>query len=262
MTQVVEIRTYTLKAGMAEQFHHIMQQQSVPLLRAAGTDVVAARPSLHAKDSYLLMRAYPGLEQRSQSQEGFYASAAWLNGPREAVMACIDTYTTSVIAAHDALIDHLREAPTGAPGDFDFLSGNWKIAHRQLKDGQWDLYEGEATVHGLLGGLASVEELRIPSRNFSGMGLRLLDVEKGLWADYWANGKGCVLSAAPAWGGFTNGVGRWDSDAVDSGKPVKVRGVWDSITPDACRWYQAVSRDGGQTWEENWIMHWQRVTTA
>ena len=58
----------------------------------------------------------------------------------------------------------------GKPSDFDFLSGSWKIRNRQLKDGAWDEFEGEATVHGLLAGVASVEELRIPARNFSGMG--------------------------------------------------------------------------------------------
>lgn len=144
---------------------------------------------------------------------------------------------------------------TGKPGDFDFLSGNWKIKHRQLKDKQWDSFEGEATVHGILGGVASVEELRIPSRNFSGMGLRLLDVERKLWADYWVNSKSGVLGAAPTWGGFANGVGTWDS--TDAG--LIVRGVWDRVTPDSCRWFQAVSRDDGKTWEENWIMHWKRA---
>jgi hypothetical protein len=106
-------------------------------------------------------------------------------------------------------------AATGAAGDFDFLSGNWKIQHRQLKNKKWDLYESEATVYGILGGVASVEELRIPSRNFSGMGLRLLDIERKLWADYWVNSKSGVLGSAPAWGSFSNGVGIWDSADVD-----------------------------------------------
>ncbi|MDL2356636.1 MAG: hypothetical protein QFF03_15395 [Pseudomonadota bacterium] len=153
----------------------------------------------------------------------------------------------------------VKSAPTGATGDFDFLSGNWKIQHRQLKDKTWDVFDGEATVFGILGGVASVEELRIPARKFSGMGLRLLDVERKLWADYWVNSKRGVLNPPPSWGGFTKGVGIWDSADVDDGKPIIVRGVWDQITPNSCRWYQAVSRDDGKTWEENWIMQWRRV---
>lgn len=157
-----------------------------------------------------------------------------------------------------AAVAGAKAQATGKLGDFDFLSGNWKIKHKQLKDGKWDEFEGEATVFGILGGLASVEELRIPSRNFSGMGLRILDVEKKLWADHWCNRKNGILNAA-SWGSFTDGVGIWDSSDVESGAPVIVRGVWDQITSSSCRWYQAVSRDDGITWKENWIMHWQRI---
>lgn len=150
-------------------------------------------------------------------------------------------------------------AARGASGDFDFLSGNWTIQHRRMKDNNWDTFDGEATVVSMLGGVASVEELRVPARKFSGMGLRLLNVERKQWADYWVNASSGVLSAEPAWGGFTDGVGTWDAHDVEDGHPIIVRGVWDLITPRSCRWYQTVSRDGGKRWEKNWVMHWLRV---
>lgn len=151
----------------------------------------------------------------------------------------------------------LSRTGSGKPGDFDFLSGNWTIRNQRLKDGAWDHFDGEATVVGILGGMASVEELRIASRNFSGMGLRILDVERGLWADYWCNGSNGVLNRA-TWGGFSGGAGIWDAQETEGGKPVIVRGVWDQMTAASCRWRQLASRDRGMTWEENWIMHWQR----
>ena len=43
-----------------------------------------------------------------------------------------------------------------------------------------------------------------------------------------------------------------------SGKPLIVRGCWDKITPSSCRWYQATSKDDGKSWEESWVMDWQR----
>ena len=150
-------------------------------------------------------------------------------------------------------------APTGRPGDFDFLTGEWTIKHRQWKNKKWDLFTGEATVVGILGGIASIEELRIPERNFSGMGLRLLDVNRKLWADFWVNSQSGVLGSEPAWGSFTNGVGTWDGDDVDgSGKPLIIRGCWDKITPTSCRWYQASSKDDGKSWQESWVMDWTR----
>lgn len=90
------------------------------------------------------------------------------------------------------------------------------------------------------------------------MGLRLLDVDNKLWADYWVNSKTGVLTSPPSWGSFVNGVGTWDSEELDAGQPTIVRGVWDRIGAKTCRWYQAASRDGGTTWAENWVMEWTR----
>jgi hypothetical protein len=151
---------------------------------------------------------------------------------------------------------------SGKPGDFDFLAGAWSISHRRLKTPggkDWDVFTGEATCWTILGGVGSVEELRIPARGFSGMGLRLLDVEKGLWSDYWVNAKSAVLTCPGTTGNFENGAGIFIADDVDGDKPIKVRGVWDRITPDSCRWHQAISRDGGKQWEENWFMDWVRA---
>ncbi len=150
-------------------------------------------------------------------------------------------------------------AATGKPGDFNFLSGNWKIKNRMMKDKTWIEFDGEATVTGILEGIASIEELRIPARNFSGMGLRLLDVERKLWADFWVNSKSGVLGSVPTWGSFVNGVGIWDAEDTEGEKPMIARGVWDEITPTSCRWYQAVSYDGGKSFQETWVMRWTRA---
>jgi hypothetical protein len=149
----------------------------------------------------------------------------------------------------------------GKPGDFDFLAGNWTIRHRRLKAGtqDWDEFDGEATCWSILGGVGSVEELRIPARSFSGMGLRLLDVENEVWSDFWVNAKSGVLVSPGTTGHFVDGVGIFLADDVDGDTPIKVRGVWDRITRSSCRWYQEVSRDGGRQWELNWTMDWTRT---
>ena len=171
---------------------------------------------------------------------------------------------TSVRAAAPQLdpIPPIPHQPTpGRPGDFDFLSGEWRIHHRQPKAGseEWLEFEGEATVHGILGGVASVEELRIPARGFSGMGLRLLDRERSVWMDHWVNAKSGVIGPAGVPGSFEGGAGIFVSDDEEDGKPVKWIGVWDLIGPRSCRWRQARSRDGGRTWQQTWIMDWRRA---
>ncbi|MES3024635.1 MAG: hypothetical protein V4857_23950 [Pseudomonadota bacterium] len=152
--------------------------------------------------------------------------------------------------------------PVGKPGDFDFLSGSWTIQHRQLKSSNpdvWDAFEGEATCWSILDGVASIEELRIPARQFSGMGLRLLNREKQVWSDFWVNAKSGAMLAPGVEGYFQDGQGIFVSEDRDGEHAIQVRGVWDNISPTSCRWQQASSRDGGRSWQPNWVMDWVRA---
>ena len=152
------------------------------------------------------------------------------------------------------------------PGDFAFIAGEWKISHRRLSAetirgsaGEWDSFEGEATCWTILDGVGSVEELRIPARNFSGLGLRLIDAERRVWIDHWVNAKSGVVVPPGQTGTFADNVGTFYADELDGAVPIKVRGTWDRITPVSHRWSQAISRDGGKTWQDNWLMDWARV---
>ena len=180
---------------------------------------------------------------------------------RRLALAGLASLVLPVHAAAPAGGGALPKPPPGQPGDFDFLAGRWTIRHRRRPPGakDWDVFGGEATCWTILGGVGSVEELRIPERDFSGMGLRLLDVANRTWNDYWVNGKHGVLAPPGLAGGFNDGVGTFSAEDRDGEGPMIVRGVWDRITPGTCRWHQAVSRDGGRTWQENWFMDWTRA---
>jgi hypothetical protein len=146
-------------------------------------------------------------------------------------------------------------------GDFDFLTGEWTIKNRRLKNGStivWEEFAGAATVHRLMGGMASIEELRIPANNYRGMGVRVWHSQEKLWADHWTGAYNGVVNP-PQLGQFIGGEGIFISDDEMDGKPIKARGVWDRITPNSCRWHQSTSADGGKTWDYNWYMDWTRV---
>ena len=91
------------------------------------------------------------------------------------------------------------------------------------------------------------------------MGLRTLDMKEMVWSAYWMNAKWGVIGSEGVKGGFVRGDGVFLSDDVDGDTPIKVIGLWDQITGTSCRWRQGVSRDGGKTWEWNWIMDWTRA---
>jgi hypothetical protein len=106
--------------------------------------------------------------------------------------------------------------------------------------------------------MASIEELRISRTKFIGMGVRVFDIAKRVWADHWVGGTVGVVNP-PMTGTFVDGVGTFLTDDVDDDGPYLARGIWDRITPTSCRWHQSSSRDSGETWDHNWFMDWTRV---
>jgi len=115
MARLLEIRTYNLKPGTRAEFHRIATQIVLPMLDRHPMDVVAIKPSLVEENSYVLMRAYADAADRAASQGSFYGGAAWKEGPRASVLACIESYATVVIEASEATIDGLRDRPPKLP---------------------------------------------------------------------------------------------------------------------------------------------------
>lgn len=109
--RLVEVRSYTLKPGTGSAFHALVEQQSVPLLKAAHMDVVAYGQSLHDPDAYYLIRSYESMEHLSKSQDAFYASSEWRQGPREAIIALIETDTNAVMWLTNEAVEAMRQQP-------------------------------------------------------------------------------------------------------------------------------------------------------
>ncbi len=155
---------------------------------------------------------------------------------------------------------------TGAPPmdvtDFDFLAGTWDVANRRLRTRHegctdWDEFPGRSTMRPHLGGLANVDEIAFPTKGWSGMTVRLFDLEARQWGIWWVNSRDGKLQA-PVFGGFRGDVGEFLGEDLDEGRPVQVRYRWTRQGPDAARWEQAFSTDAGLTWETNWVMDLKR----
>jgi ketosteroid isomerase-like protein len=106
--RTVEIRSYNLKPGTRGRFHQLVEREALPLLRRARIDVVAYGASLHDADSYYLMRSFASVDDRQRTEDAFYGSAEWRQGPREAILACIENYTTVVVELDEAALDAFR----------------------------------------------------------------------------------------------------------------------------------------------------------
>ena len=106
--RLVEIRAYRLKPGMREDFHAAMTSRALPMVRAYGMDVVAHGPVASDDNGYFLVRSFANLAELTAQEDGFYGSAPWREGPREALVPRIDTYVDTLLWLSPAAIDDLR----------------------------------------------------------------------------------------------------------------------------------------------------------
>jgi len=108
--RLLEIRSYELKPGTRDEYDRLFREEAAPLLRRFEIDVVAVGPSTGDPNGYFLMRAFDDVDDRERREAAFYASAEWREGPRQAVLDCIVTYTDAVIELPDEVVEGLRRA--------------------------------------------------------------------------------------------------------------------------------------------------------
>ena len=109
MNRFVEIRSYNLRPGTRQEFHRLFLEEALPMLKRWNVDVVAYGSSLHDENSYYLIRRYNSLTHREESEEAFYGSDEWRQGPRQAILACIENYTEIVFELDEDTLHGLRK---------------------------------------------------------------------------------------------------------------------------------------------------------
>lgn len=151
--------------------------------------------------------------------------------------------------------------PTSTPGDFDFLTGRWQVAHRRLRRRlagctDWDHFSGTTQAWPLMQGQANVDDnwLDLPGGAYRAVSLRAFDPATRQWAIWWLDSRHPHGLDVPVVGGFSGGLGLFHADDTLDGQPIRVRFQWSDITASSARWQQAFSGDGGISWEMNWEM--------
>jgi hypothetical protein len=148
----------------------------------------------------------------------------------------------------------------GAPRDWNFLIGNWQVRNRRLKqrfgaNPQWEEFDSTIDNWPVLGGFGNIGNnvFHAPGGSYYGMSIRAFDPEKRQWLSWWLDSRNPSTIAPPVRGEFKEAMGTLIGDDVFEGKPIRVRSQWSRVTPTSAHWEQAASKDGGVTWETNWI---------
>jgi len=165
----------------------------------------------------------------------------------------------------------MKQPPTNEPGerdgrkDFDFLIGSWKIRHRRLKERlkgciEWEEFEGTSEVRSIRDGLGNMDELTMnrASGRVQAVTVRLYNPATREWSIYWVASSSPGRLDVPMIGKFDGSRGKFFSQEVFEGRHIFNRFVWTVNSPNACRWEQAFSADGGKTSETNWTMEFIR----
>ena len=163
------------------------------------------------------------------------------------------------------VLAHGQKAPVEAAQrdgsrDFDWEIGSWATHLRYLPEPltgstRWVEYRGTSEVRSVFGGRANLVELSVEGEagKIEGMSLRLYNPRTRQWTLNFASPTSGALTP-PVTGGFdASGRGMfYGVDTVD-GRTVLVRFVISEVTADSARFEQALSDDGGVTWESNWV---------
>jgi NIPSNAP len=147
--------------------------------------------------------------------------------------------------------------------DFDFLAGRWSVHNKRLKERlvgstEWLEFEATNSARLLSGGIGNEDVYRTDwGGGFVGLTFRFFDPKTRKWSIYWADSRRGTLDP-PVVGSFKGDTGVFEGDDTWEGTKVRVRFVWSKANPDAPRWEQAFSTDGGKSWEKNWVMEFSR----
>lgn len=149
--------------------------------------------------------------------------------------------------------------------DFDFFIGDWHVHNRRLRErlvgcDDWETFDGTSHARHILGGLGNIDEASFDraTGRFEGCTLRLFNPAAQEWSLYWSDNLSGILFP-PMIGKFKDGVGEFYAQEINNNQTVLSRFIWNGITLSACHWEQALSADGGRTWETNWTMDFTRA---
>jgi hypothetical protein len=154
---------------------------------------------------------------------------------------------------------------TGDVHDFDYFAGGWTTRQRRLKargvgSNEWEEFPSHLCMSLYLGGIATVDELYFPTKGWAGLTVRAFDLEKRQWNIYWISSTTGKMDVGVV-GGFNGNHGEFYGEDQDSGRPVKVRYMWNKVDRDHAHWEQAFSYDN-RTWETNWTAEFMRADTG
>lgn len=141
-------------------------------------------------------------------------------------------------------------SPCSDPGcdEFDFWIGDWDLT---WSDGG----VGTNIVTRGYGGCVVQEKFAAPGIGFHGMSVSVYLPTEQVWKQTWVDDAGGYLDFV---GTFSDGRMRLSRTTEVQGVAIDQRMTFRDIRENSFDWDWEVSRDGGDTWEMRWQIHYER----
>ena len=125
---------------------------------------------------------------------------------------------------------------------------------------EWSEFLGSSSTRKILEGFGNVEDnvLSLPDGEVKAAAFRSYDERSKKWAIWWLDGRAPHKLDVPVIGSFADAVGTFFANDSLNGSPITVRFKWHANSGRNPIWEQAFSSNGGETWETNWVMEFER----
>ena len=164
-------------------------------------------------------------------------------------------------------LPHITRAEIGHEHAWDWLTGNWDVWHRRLKDrlvgsNEWEEFGGKSALWLALGGLGTIDDniMDLPGGTYRGLTVRAFDPTTQNWSIWWVDGRNPTHIDPPVIGRFAGNQGTFVGRDTFKGIPILMRFRWNDTDSPRPWWEQAFSTDEGKSWEVNWRNYFTRTS--
>ncbi len=90
---IVEVRTYTIKPGLRDQFIEFFERRAISEQQVLGIKLLGPLLDAENPNVFVFLRAFPSLEERDRMKSLFYDGPVWKNELEGIAMPMIESYS-------------------------------------------------------------------------------------------------------------------------------------------------------------------------
>ena len=107
---IVEVRTYTIVAGLRQRFLDLFESRTRPLQVSLGMQILGPWLDVENPDRFVWLRAFPSWEERERMKLALYEGPEWTGELEAVMMPMLADYASIQIEMSDASIAALAAA--------------------------------------------------------------------------------------------------------------------------------------------------------